>query len=98
MPAVRSNQVQTLGAVVQGSAWRLGLTMKMVALVGALALPARAFNPAAGDWHKSDAAHIRVMTFNIEDGIGVGVSTTPARNRKCGLLWRAEAPGAVSAT
>jgi endonuclease/exonuclease/phosphatase family metal-dependent hydrolase len=37
-----------------------------------------AFDPVHGDYGKSDLKHVRIMTFNIQDGIGVGVSTTPA--------------------
>ncbi|MCB9849105.1 MAG: endonuclease/exonuclease/phosphatase family protein [Phycisphaerales bacterium] len=39
---------------------------------------ASAFDPQNGDWQKSDPNHIRIMTFNIEDGLGVGQPTTPA--------------------
>jgi len=38
----------------------------------------RAFDPANGDWGKSDPKHIRIMTYNIEDGIGPGQDTAPA--------------------
>ncbi|MFT7465123.1 MAG: hypothetical protein ACI9EF_003486, partial [Pseudohongiellaceae bacterium] len=27
------------------------------------------WNPAAGDWSKADAADLRVMTWNVEDGL-----------------------------
>lgn len=30
---------------------------------------AAAFNPSQGDWGKTDPAHLRVMTWNIEDGV-----------------------------
>ena len=36
------------------------------------------FDPAGGDWGKDDARHIRVLTYNVKDGIGIGVDTTPA--------------------
>lgn len=40
-----------------------------LAVVTGVASSASAFNPAAGDWGKTDPAHLRVMTWNIEDGI-----------------------------
>ncbi len=42
------------------------------------ATPASAFDPANGDWAKDDPDNLRVMTYNVYQGIGVGMSTTPA--------------------
>jgi endonuclease/exonuclease/phosphatase family metal-dependent hydrolase len=68
----------------------------------ACAAPVWAFDPANGDWGKSDPAHIRVMSYNIEDGIGVGVSTTPAtagsigsQYAYIGLICQALAPDVI---
>lgn len=40
-----------------------------LALSSAVASAALAFNPQQGDWGKTDPAHLRVMTWNVEDGI-----------------------------
>ena len=49
-----------------------------IGLVLALPFDALGFDPANGDWHKDDPNQVRIMTWNIRDAIGVGVSTTPA--------------------
>jgi len=66
-----------------------GLGFAATALLASALFAAKAvaFNPAAGDWHKGDPTHIRIMTFNVEDGIGVGVSTTPATPTVTGSSW-----------
>lgn len=46
---------------------RLALSFA-VALASSAGLAA-AFNPSEGDWGKSDPAHLRVMTWNVEDGV-----------------------------
>jgi hypothetical protein len=55
-----------------------GLLVLSVGLPGVLAGRAYAFDPANGDWHKDGPTQIRVMTWNIQDAIGIGVDTTPA--------------------
>ena len=51
-----------------------------------LVLPAAlAFDPSNGVWTKDDPAHIRIMTYNVYDGIGIGVDTTPATSNSFGL-------------
>lgn len=49
--------------------------------------PLHAFDPANGDWLKSDPRHVRILTFNVEDGIGVGVPTTPATSTTIGSAY-----------
>ncbi len=44
------------------------LLLTLAASAGAAA-PTAAWNPPTGDWLKSDAADLRVMTWNIQDGV-----------------------------
>ena len=68
--------------------WRFAARVQVLAVVvAAAAQPVRAFDPAAGDWGKSDPTHVRIMTFNVQDGIGIGVSTTPATPTSVGSQW-----------
>jgi len=46
------------------------MTVAIIAAIIALASSARAqFDPLNGEWGKSDIDHVRVMTWNIEDGV-----------------------------
>lgn len=49
----------------------------MVALCAAATLAPAQWNPGNGDWGKQEPTDLRVMTWNIEDGI---VSTSPRKN------------------
>jgi len=46
---------------------------------------ALAFNPQQGDWGKDDPAHLRVMTWNVEDGICSTATKTEGFNGWTGL-------------
>ncbi len=48
--------------------------------VGVFAFPAWAFDPAAGDWSKTDPTDIRVMTWNVERNLDVSESKAEAYN------------------
>lgn len=55
-------------------------------IVCATALPVAAdWNPAAGQWGKSDPDDVRVMTFNILDGICSGASKAEGSTSWCAL-------------
>jgi len=55
-------------------------------LCALLASPAVAqWNPAAGQWGKVDAADLRVMTYNIEDGLCSSNTKVEGQNDWCGL-------------
>ena len=48
-------------------------------LIVLLAAPAtQAYDPLNGEWERSVPSHVRVMTWNVLDHVGVGVDTTPA--------------------
>jgi endonuclease/exonuclease/phosphatase family metal-dependent hydrolase len=49
--------------------------------------PAAAFDPANGDWLRASPTYVRVMTWNVLDGVGPGVDTTPASPTQIGSQY-----------
>lgn len=66
-----------------GARRAIRLFLSLIALVAPKY--ASAWNPTAGDWSKSDQTDLRVMTWNVEDGIATGVSKTVGVNSWCAL-------------
>ncbi|UCG34239.1 MAG: endonuclease/exonuclease/phosphatase family protein [Phycisphaerales bacterium] len=67
----------------KGRIWVL-FTMAAAALPAA---PAFAWDPENGDWTRASATFVRVMTWNVEKGLGPGVDTTPATSSTIGSAY-----------
>ena len=61
----------------------LPLAWVSVGLVG----PAWGFDPENGDWTREASTYVRVMTWNLEKGLGPGVDTTPASPTQIGSAY-----------
>ncbi|MFG0275591.1 MAG: endonuclease/exonuclease/phosphatase family protein [Phycisphaerales bacterium] len=62
----------------------LGPAARRVGAIACLAIAPAAiaqWNPNAGQWGKTDPADLRVMTWNVEDGIRSGIAKTEALNQ-----------------
>jgi endonuclease/exonuclease/phosphatase family metal-dependent hydrolase len=59
----------------------------MFAAAGLPAASAFAWDPDNGDWTRASTTFVRVMTWNVEKGLGPGVDTTPATPTTVGSAY-----------